>query len=1052
VTGIPEPVVRVEMGRKFMVALGAKGDLYSWGRNRVGQLGLGDTTERRSPALIEALAGRRITGMSCGPQTVVAWADTSTIFSWGWERPGRHPDEPDVCPNPYPVVLPSGAVIRAACGATTIAVVDYSAPSSGAQHHRSQSDDAKPRTPFRLDSVEEREDSTDPLTVSLCDEHHNVRTFPVRSKRITAKEFLSSIAIKLKVEESTLELQEYSTSIDSIDHEVTRPVRLDELILELEETWKQCTDKSFGLLVRSKDLLHPVSFVEALRSTPYFAVRPSARGARDRRSRSINSMRIPKEPAPPAADMPTASLPTEKVPQLMRSAERRVQIKQEPKPQAVSSSYEDCATDGMLSAAVDDSVLQAGLLRKRSKGTPWKQRWVVLQETGISYYKSDSDPEPLRVISLSGNMTVEVQYGKKGHPRLVLNTRHGQYQFTFAKQKEFQCWYSSLKVALQKKNAQTQRSRRTTCEVRLSENLAVRSKVFARWLTFVLKGENMTVTDIGLDLRDGRVLQALTRVITEVMPKSRRIRSSLSEPRRLGRLQGEATAKLEAVVEALQWFKAYDVQFISTKMAPDIVDGKEEVLLDLLWQVLLQYLGSRSLLSDITACTEFEMKSALLKWCNGMLASSGVIVRDLHTSFANGMAFCKIVQECCPEDISTEVVTHATPAERHRLAFDVALSRLQVPPFLDCEDFAGSVDERSVMLYLLELSHAIHLVSISVTNPLESSAVNVSSPLAPRASAVAQRAISLPTDEKRSSKAMERFRLLNSSLSKLYEADVANQASFIFRVYLDGMLNYRSFVGDDDMDVADVAALVCNRVGWEPGTFRVFLCERGAERLLGMEESVTPSLLSKGRVLNVVRKENDSESDSDEGDAATAPEEVDVFAEFSEVIEPEDSPHPERVLASVEEPAGTEEPALPTPAPATPAPADASAAGLATLVLQPTAATVATDAPAADTSVEAAPALLAAPYAADDPPVASPAEGDGVPVAATEDPPSAPTVSENAEKDLPTTVEDASPAAMSAADKEANPASAIPPSARSSLFRAPNKRRQLTMSWMGSHR
>lgn len=200
-----------------------------------------------------------------------------------------------------------------------------------------------------------------------------------------------------------------------------------------------------------------------------------------------------------------SSLPTENVHQLMRSAERRVHIMHEPKPQAPMSSFEDSASDSHLFAAVDDSILQAGLLRKRSKGTPWKQRWVVLKETGLAYYKSDSDPEPLRVISLSGHMTVEVQYGKKGHPRLVLNTRHGQYQFTFATQKEFQCWYSSLRVALQKKNAQTQRKRRTTFEVNLSENVDVRSKVFSRWLTFMLKAEQISVDDLAYDLQDGKV-------------------------------------------------------------------------------------------------------------------------------------------------------------------------------------------------------------------------------------------------------------------------------------------------------------------------------------------------------------------------------------------------------------------------------------------------------------------------------------------------------------------------------------------------------------------
>lgn len=285
VKSIPEPVVTVAIGRKYMVALDKKGDVYSWGRNAVGQLGLGDTQERRSPCLVEALSGRGITGIACGPQTTVAWNSSPTFFSWGWLRPGRHPDESEACPNPYPVVLPEGIVKKVACGTSAFVLLGPDGGGNATTVQRAGSDEpaAKPRTPFRLDSVEERIDSVEQMTVSLSDEQHNVRTFPVRSKKINVREFLSSLATKLKMNETTLELHEYWTSLDSIDKEETRMLGLEEVILELEESWLMSPEKSFGLLVRSKDLLHPVSFVEALRSTPYFAVRPSARGARDRR-------------------------------------------------------------------------------------------------------------------------------------------------------------------------------------------------------------------------------------------------------------------------------------------------------------------------------------------------------------------------------------------------------------------------------------------------------------------------------------------------------------------------------------------------------------------------------------------------------------------------------------------------------------------------------------------------------------------------------------------------------------------------------------------------
>jgi alpha-tubulin suppressor-like RCC1 family protein len=44
--------VAVAAGTDFSLGLRADGSLYAWGRNQVGQLGLGDTVDRNIPTLV----------------------------------------------------------------------------------------------------------------------------------------------------------------------------------------------------------------------------------------------------------------------------------------------------------------------------------------------------------------------------------------------------------------------------------------------------------------------------------------------------------------------------------------------------------------------------------------------------------------------------------------------------------------------------------------------------------------------------------------------------------------------------------------------------------------------------------------------------------------------------------------------------------------------------------------------------------------------------------------------------------------------------------------
>jgi alpha-tubulin suppressor-like RCC1 family protein len=74
-------------GYNFAMALIADGSLYGWGTNNLGQLGLGDTTTRTSPAIVGAIGGWR--AVACGRDHVVAIANNGTLWSWGSNSNGQ---------------------------------------------------------------------------------------------------------------------------------------------------------------------------------------------------------------------------------------------------------------------------------------------------------------------------------------------------------------------------------------------------------------------------------------------------------------------------------------------------------------------------------------------------------------------------------------------------------------------------------------------------------------------------------------------------------------------------------------------------------------------------------------------------------------------------------------------------------------------------------------------------------------------------------------------------------------------------------------------------
>ncbi|KAJ3095597.1 hypothetical protein HK100_005775 [Physocladia obscura] len=75
------PICKIACGNNFSMALTSSGNVYSWGSNESGQLGLGTKTSLHSPTLIKTLSG--IVNISLGASHCAAIDFNGNCFLWG---------------------------------------------------------------------------------------------------------------------------------------------------------------------------------------------------------------------------------------------------------------------------------------------------------------------------------------------------------------------------------------------------------------------------------------------------------------------------------------------------------------------------------------------------------------------------------------------------------------------------------------------------------------------------------------------------------------------------------------------------------------------------------------------------------------------------------------------------------------------------------------------------------------------------------------------------------------------------------------------------------
>ncbi|KAL3640480.1 hypothetical protein CASFOL_015448 [Castilleja foliolosa] len=91
VSSIPKRVVKISAGYHHSAAITEDGELYIWGKNANGQLGLGKKAEKRIflPQKVECLDGVAIRTASLGSEHSIAVTDKGEALSWGGGESGR---------------------------------------------------------------------------------------------------------------------------------------------------------------------------------------------------------------------------------------------------------------------------------------------------------------------------------------------------------------------------------------------------------------------------------------------------------------------------------------------------------------------------------------------------------------------------------------------------------------------------------------------------------------------------------------------------------------------------------------------------------------------------------------------------------------------------------------------------------------------------------------------------------------------------------------------------------------------------------------------------
>ncbi|KAL7101943.1 hypothetical protein ACP275_08G087700 [Erythranthe tilingii] len=76
-------ISQISGGWRHTMALTTDGELYGWGWNKFGQVGVGDSIDHCSPVQVKFPLDQKVVNISCGWRHTLAVTDRQNVFSWG---------------------------------------------------------------------------------------------------------------------------------------------------------------------------------------------------------------------------------------------------------------------------------------------------------------------------------------------------------------------------------------------------------------------------------------------------------------------------------------------------------------------------------------------------------------------------------------------------------------------------------------------------------------------------------------------------------------------------------------------------------------------------------------------------------------------------------------------------------------------------------------------------------------------------------------------------------------------------------------------------------
>jgi len=107
-------ITQISGGWRHTMALDVNGQLYGWGWNKFGQLGVGDNIDHSFPHRVKLPAEEEVVQVSCGWRHTVAITGKSNVFSWGRGTSGQL-GHGDILDRNMPVLIEALSVDGSAC-------------------------------------------------------------------------------------------------------------------------------------------------------------------------------------------------------------------------------------------------------------------------------------------------------------------------------------------------------------------------------------------------------------------------------------------------------------------------------------------------------------------------------------------------------------------------------------------------------------------------------------------------------------------------------------------------------------------------------------------------------------------------------------------------------------------------------------------------------------------------------------------------------------------------------------------------------------------------